>query len=99
MKTKHIIGGLAICNMIDITMTYHHLSAGAAELNPVVDYVLSVSGYTGVAFLKALPLLVLWLARDVVSNSSRLKALLTGTLGIYTALAAYHFLLLFGASL
>ena len=90
-----LVFGVLVLSVLDMVFTLFHLNAGGAEANPIMAWTLDVGGH---AFFKFVKLLTTFLGLFVLLvhvRFRRVKALLTFTFILYSALFVFHLYLVY----
>ncbi len=87
-----IIAAISALCLLDALLTLYHLANGAVEVNPVMNYYLSMgSGYFFLAkMFITIPALILLLLHQ---NFYYIKRIVTCIAGLYSAVVIYHLVL------
>ena len=90
-----LIFGVLVLSVLDMVFTILHLNAGGAEANPIMAWTLDVGGQSFFQFVKLLTTFLGLFVLLVHVRFRRVKALLTFTFLLYSALFVFHLYLVY----
>jgi len=90
-----LIFGVLALSVLDMVFTLFHLNAGGAEANPIMAWTLDVGGHSFFKFVKLLTTFIGLFILLVHVKFRRVKALLTFTFVLYSALFVFHLYLVY----
>lgn len=81
---------LFLLNIADILLTKHLVDLGATELNPIIDYLLSVDLLWALIFKVALIIIVSFLVLSLEGQSRSARPIITGANVFFVFLITYQ---------